>query len=930
MPTPSDSLQTSVEGRVLQHALEVRLFGSAEPVQLGRFSVLGSLGRGGMGSVYAAYDPDLDRRVAVKVLHSLGGSRQPPERLIREAKALARLTHPFVVTVHEVGVHDGHVFIAMEYAPGGTLTEWAKTLQGDPGRFDAIVARMRECIEGLQAAHDAGIVHRDFKPANVLIGADGRAKVADFGLAQVHSDPDPTEEHDLQHAPSGSDSDRLDPEPSGENSQLTTDRASPSAAIAGTPAYMAPEHFDGETSPRSDQFSVCATFFEVLYGEPAFEGKTITALVARINEGPSQPRDRGVPDWMFALLARGLSADPKDRFDSMRALDDVLDRALRPRRRAGVVFGVVGLASAAVAIAWPRPEATIGAAPSGSPCTDGREILAPAWGAERQEGVKAAFEATAQPSWPGIWERVESRLGRWSDGWSSAYRVSCEATRVHGTQTEETLVLRTLCMERQRDHILRLTDAYLAASPESIYEASKTSLQLPRVADCADRTALRFADGALDLASPELRKFFGLYDEGIALSHQSKHGEAEPYLREAADLAAQAGAPSLAAKAYRGLEAALSSAGKNEEAEVAGRSSLHYAELAGDGAGIVRGWSRLAWLAHLDDRESDEAFYFQRATDNADGFNVRDEVRADIVATAARRARGSGKPAEAAQLYLQSAVMLEQLGIEPLSASVHRQAATGPLLLAGKGEEARENAKQAIASAEALFGRTHPATLAAKSEFASYLATMGDIEAALELTTFVVANLPPPDGMRAQLRHGMTAFHANVLLRNDRADEALEILKTTLTEASEFAGEGSSSALEVRINYASVLYEQKRLDEALVQYELLAKLGTPDAGILPNNRGGMFMNYASTLAELGRFDEAVVQLDKAVEILSEVSAPMSASRFQTMYFAGKVFARAGQPERARTLFTKGLAIAETTKVNPRMLSRLKEQLAALD
>ncbi len=271
---------------------------------MGHFVILRQLGRGGMGVVYAAYDEKLDRKIAIKVLHEAAvkdGAQRT--RVLREAQAMAQVSHPNVVHAYEVGEVDGQVFLAMEYVEGTTLTQW----QRSPDRsWQAILQIYREAGQGLLAAHRVGLVHRDFKPENVLVGQDGRPRVADFGLAYSAG------RRELSATPGSSAAPRLLESP------LTAE-----GGLAGTPAYMSPEQHRGEeVDPRSDQFSFCAALYESLYGHRPFSGSTVAELAANTIGGKLLPPPGGspVPQEIHRALVRGLSADPALRFPSMAEL----------------------------------------------------------------------------------------------------------------------------------------------------------------------------------------------------------------------------------------------------------------------------------------------------------------------------------------------------------------------------------------------------------------------------------------------------------------------------------------------------------------------------------------------------------------------------------------------------------------------------------
>ena len=299
---------------------------------VGRYVVLNPLGAGGMGVVYAAYDPQLDRKVALKLLHSEAVSRgsgtqsrnDGHTRLLREAQAMARLRHPNVVAVHDVGSYGDRVFIAMEFVEGSTLKSW---LRSRPRTRKEVLAVFIQAGRGLQAAHDAGLVHRDFKPENVLVSLSGQAQVLDFGLAKATEDdgerPDKPARGALELAASVNSLSR----------ELTQQ-----GAIMGTPAYMSPEqHLGLPTDARTDQFSFCVGLYEALYGTPPFPADTMASLAmavvgGKVAEAPRESQAR-VPPWLRKVLLKGLSADPAHRHASISELIDALVRDPSSQRR---------------------------------------------------------------------------------------------------------------------------------------------------------------------------------------------------------------------------------------------------------------------------------------------------------------------------------------------------------------------------------------------------------------------------------------------------------------------------------------------------------------------------------------------------------------------------------------------------------------------
>lgn len=298
------------------------------PTRIGRYVVIKRIGAGGMGVVYAAYDDKLDRKVAVKLLRAGYGPvpQTARQRLLREAQAIARLSHRSVIQVYEVGTHEDEVFVAMEYVEGSTLKQW------QPSRdWREILARYLDAGRGLCAAHAAGIVHRDFKADNVLVRAsDLVVRVVDFGLARTDGQ---TELGDDPSTP------RTDHEPS-----LTH-----TGVIMGTPAYMAPEqHLAQPTEPRTDQYAFCSSLFEALYGYRAFAGERIDELRCNVLAGTVEPAPRytAVPPSIHKALARGLSVDPQARFPTMEALlaELAVPTSGTTKRRAAWGLGLLSLA----------------------------------------------------------------------------------------------------------------------------------------------------------------------------------------------------------------------------------------------------------------------------------------------------------------------------------------------------------------------------------------------------------------------------------------------------------------------------------------------------------------------------------------------------------------------------------------------------------
>jgi ABC-type branched-subunit amino acid transport system substrate-binding protein len=330
--------------------------------RVGRYVILEAIGAGGMGRVYAAHDPALDRTIALKLLRSDVAIPDLESRLLREAKAMARVSHPHVIAVHDAGRHGDQVYIAMELVDGGTLRTW---LTAAKRSWRAVLDVYLRAARGLVEAHAAGIVHRDFKPDNVLVGDDGAVvRVTDFGLARASHDAEPGE--GSTDAPSDEDG-SLD-------APLTR-----TGALIGTPVYMAPEqHAGGVADARADVYSFCVALYEGLYGERPFVGTTLVELHAAKLAEQIRPAPRGskVPLRLRRALLEGLRASADARYPSMQRAIDALTRAARtPRAPFAIAAGVVAIAAVSRAAGFGVARNAVVAAPALPECTTNRACV---------------------------------------------------------------------------------------------------------------------------------------------------------------------------------------------------------------------------------------------------------------------------------------------------------------------------------------------------------------------------------------------------------------------------------------------------------------------------------------------------------------------------------------------------------------------------
>ncbi len=448
--------------------------------QIGRFVVLSLLGAGGMGEVYLCFDPELDRRVAVKVLRARGGSQQDDDqaraRLLREARAIARLSHPNVVAIHDVAVWRGRVFLAMEHVAGQTLGAYVAGLKGDWRR---IIEVFTGAGEGLIAAHQAGLVHRDFKPDNVLVEESGRARVLDFGIARASDDSE-----DVAEESDSSDTIERGFVTSGSHSLLSLTMT---GAAVGTPAYMAPEQFMGrDIDARTDQFCFCVALWEALYGARPFTASTTAELAAAVADGriSSDTGQSDAPPEIEKALRRGLSPKASERFPSMRELLDALAPPPVEASRSSTLWvaWIFAALAAAVLLAWLTAK---GADPIEA-CVGGPELLRDAWGEQEQQRARDAFVALGGEEAGADWDRTAGAVSRWVDRWFAERRRACEATHREARQSAATLELRLACLMRQRAELAALAELWHAPDLQIRERAFEAAGSLPRPEACAD------------------------------------------------------------------------------------------------------------------------------------------------------------------------------------------------------------------------------------------------------------------------------------------------------------------------------------------------------------------------------------------------------------------------------------------------------------
>jgi hypothetical protein len=611
------------------------------------------------------------------------------ERLRREAQAMARLSHPNVVTVFDVGMASGQLFVAMELVEGATLASW---LGATPRTVDEIVAQFLAAGQGLAAAHAAGFVHRDFKPANVLVGDDGRVCVTDFGLARLVDESTP-----LAAAPPLSAS----PTVAGELTQT--------GMLVGTPLYMAPEQLEGRAADaRADQFSFCVGLYEAIYGQRPFAGSTVEELRPAIRSGRivEPARARKVRPWLRRVLLRGLRADPDERYPSMSALLRDLGRnpATRRWRIALGAVGALALLLAGVGLSRTAQQRRLD-------CRAGADRLHGIWDAPTKAEIHAAFSHSGKPYAEDVWHTVERTLDRFAGAWVRTYSEACEATQRRGEQSVELLDLRMGCLNRRLEETAALTALFRRTDAPWIDSAAQAVQSSADLQSCAEVRALK--QRLAPPAEPNQRRAYEALERELArISVLESAGQ---FLdRKTADelvmRAEQLNHPVLLSDALVVQGSTRRRAGELSAA----RDSFHRAAIAAERAvddGRVAAALDLVALTTAELRQPDEAARLLEIAaasgERAGKDALRDAGHLTIVAALLdQHADYVGEAArcgDAAALYHSAA--------QPISEAAVLSRKGWALSKVGRLEEGAQVCTDALSLMESSLGRTHPFTI---------------------------------------------------------------------------------------------------------------------------------------------------------------------------------------------------------------------------
>lgn len=833
-----------------------------------------AVGAGGMAVVYLAHDLELDRSIALKAYDVEVRSAQL-SRIYREARAMARLTHPNVLVVFGVGVHGSRVFIAMEYVTGGTLHEW---LHAAPRSTSEIVAMFVQCARGLAAAHAVGVVHGDFKPPNVLVGSDGRARVADFGLARL-----------------------IDP---GGGDPGTIESVDEPRGFAGTVRYAAPEQLAGRAvDAKVDQFAFCVAMFEALTGAHPFAGDDGAAIADAVRAARLRPQTRPLPRWIERVLTRGLAHAPEQRFASMDAVVTALQRDPSRRRTQVVAAAVVLTTAGGLGLASQRD----------APCVGVADRIDAVWNEATDDTIAEGFARSQVPDAAARADTVSRRIDAWAQDWRAQRNDACTATHERATQSPALLDRRMSCLDRQLERLSAVVGALSEADRATVIGATEAIAGLPVPAACADVERLLAAvappdDTAVASAVAEQRGVLARaataidladYPEALAIASTVRSSEAAttyaPLGAEAALLQGQAQWRMLE---HNAGEAALTDAYHTAIAsgddELAARAAR---ELVCDVGGVSDGLARasvwvthatsLATRTHLGEVEQLELDLCRAVLRQAEGH--AEEAETMLHATH-ERAVAIAKPDSLLVARVDTQIGRAAVGrghydeglvaFERAYAEVHRlRGPTNPLALAIRGEigrtldlsgrraEALVLALDTLQSFVALHGPGSARVVEGIRNVASALSGLGLLpqEAAfLEQGIALARTRGDQDRLLALM---LSLLASNYALRGDE-DKSVEIHREAIEVATEARGSEHLDVGVLHLNLGAGLSRFGRMEEAVAEYRQALAILEPALGEWHVDVGVLHLNLATATFHLGDRVAHTKHLDRAEAIMA--------------------------------------------------------------
>ncbi|HEY8211771.1 MAG TPA: serine/threonine-protein kinase [Myxococcaceae bacterium] len=818
-----------------------------------RYLVVHLLGQGGMGVVYSAYDAELDRKVALKLLRpqALGGSGGHA-RLLREAQAMAKVSHPNVIAIHDVGSFENQVFMAMDLVDGSTLARWVKEKERT---WQAVTSAFLDAGRGLAAAHAAGLVHRDFKPQNVLVGRDGRVFVTDFGLARMadasdaETDPQAEEERQLER-----------------RSRLARN-VTQDGVVLGTPRYMAPEqHLGGQLDARADQFSFCASLYWGLWKTYPFDPEALAQGAEKLRAGgpataplrstsretpaspiadpPSQPR---VPARLRRAVMRGLSLDPEQRFSGMDALLEEIAAALHPPSTRAALWAA---ALAGVLVvgggAWAYRDRS-----RSQLCSGGTAEISAVWNPAVSTGVQAALTAVSPERGPEVSRPLVAALDGYASRWAQAHRDACEATRVRGEETESILSLRMVCLERRRKELAALVRLLEHPDAALVDRAIEAAQGLSAISQCGDADALaqvgRPEDPTRRAALDKLEEQLARVD---ALRIAARYPQALEDARAVVKVAQGLGFKPLEAQARCTLGMLQDSTGDQRSAVNELHEALNLAEAGRDDVTKTRVVNRLGFMVGYRGLQFDEGVHWinlAKATLERLGSERYPELESElynILGLIQLRAGDFRASISAFQRSLTSVDRTPPASSESLRARALANLAASRGRL-GEREEAVRSGKQAIAAFERLRGPDHPILVEPLQSLANALVELGRFDEALAAVNRALKLAETKMGKDHLTVGDMLDTRAAVLLEQGHPQEALADAQRALTihhSTKESAVlEGFSLDVIGRAQLALGRYP-----EAVATLERARGLKPPDAAVVADINFGLARALAAS------------------------------------------------------------------------------------
>ena len=808
--------------------------------RLGRYVVLGEVGRGGMGRVLRGYDPKLQREIALKELRHDALSPAARARLVAEARAMAKLSHPNVVAIHDVeqlGPDGDHLVMVMEFIAGQTLAQWLKT----DHVWQEVVLRFAEAGRGLAAAHDAGLLHRDFKPANVLLADDGRVKVSDFGLAKpVEAAREPSVE--------------FDPDRNGDGD--TGAALTRTGAVMGTPRFMAPEQHLGEPlTPATDQFAFNVALWEALCGTPPYSGER---LGARKRKGPPPWPGEGVPKAVVEVIKRGLAPMPQDRWPDMPTLVATLERLAKPSRHRGATSVAVLAAGLAGLAGW-------GMRDSGrdTRCTGAEEALSDVWSSERRSEVEAALAAGEAPYAQRVATDTGAVLDAYATEWIAMHTDACQAATVRAEQSERLMDLRMICLDDVKRDLDAVVTELVLADEELIPKAHRLVDGLPSIRGCADLDRLQ-SGMRPDAADADVVMRAREYLAHARAAHKAGRFDAA---RKSIDAAREASASvdfdPLQAELLL-LQAELQTVdAKYDDAVRSMESALEHALAASDRDLTREIVDRLMVVLSKQKQDITAA---RRYIPIARGLADTPAHKADVLHQQGNMLDDEGNYTDAEAAFRKAVELHEEAGSDALTLARAEGDLATAIANGGRLSEATDVHRRLVDVFRQALGPQHPSVAAALNNLAISIAENGDPEGAipvmreaLEIRAAAFGGAHPEVAVsRSNLSH-MLREVGRYEESETEIRAAIDAMKVSLEPGHPNIGRGLETL-------GLVLEEQGRYDEAekALQEALaikVARLGerNPDVGV-------SHANLANNYVDQQRFDEAAASYHRALDI----------------------------------------------------------------